>query len=488
LATPIIRRLGVSPRGATLGRCLGGVALSLPLGFAAGAGGQATQPTTLPSPTGPATAQSGAGSRLPPPAQDPNRPPGLKQNKGRPNAWSDAQGRSYVRSGVGSWTNYDEAKANPYPVPDPLVLKDGRPVKDADTWWKQRRPEIVNDLLGEMYGRIPEDTPKITWVVSATDATAAGGRAVMTKVVGRVDNSRYPQASPSINLTTYTPANAAGPVPLMIVVVAGPGGYGAPRAGAPAVEPAPRPGSAMYQLLDIGWGYGTVEVGPIQNDYGGGLSSGIIGLMAQGRPRKPDDWGALSAWAWGLSRAMDFLQTDKGVDPGRIGIEGHSRYGKAALLAAALDPRWAIVFASCAGECGTKLSRRNYGETLDNTGGSYWMAPNCRKYIGHWNDLPVDAHELIGLVAPRPIFITGGTLDFWSDPRGEFLAAVDAGPIYRLLGKGDLGTTDMPAPDVPLISGELGYRFHAGGHTDTLDWPVFLQFAQRHLKAPAGRR
>jgi hypothetical protein len=380
---------------------------------------------------------------------------------------------------------YDESKANLYPTPDALLLKNGQVVNSADAWWKNRRPEILNDFLTEIYGRIPQDTPTVKWEVGAADSTVAGGLATMKTVVGRIDNSRYPKANPSINITLYTPANAKGPVPMMLVVVAGPGGYGAPRRGTPTIEPTPRPGSALYQLLSIGWGYGTMQVGPIQNDYAGGLSTGIIGLMSQGQPRKPDDWGALSAWSWGLSRAMDYLETDKSIDASQVGLEGHSRYGKAALLAAALDQRWAIVFASCSGEGGAKLSRRNYGQTLDTIAGSHWMAGNFRKYARHWNDLPVDANELIALVAPRPAFITGGTQDQWADPHGEFLAAVAAGPVYRLLGKKDLGTTEMPAPDVPLISGDLAFRYHNGPHTDTLDWPVFLQFAQRYLHAAA---
>jgi hypothetical protein len=204
--------------------------------------------------------------------------------------------------------------------------------------------------------------------------------------------------------------------------------------------------------------------------------------MSRGEPRKPDEWGALSAWSWGLSRALDYFESDKSVDAKQVGLEGHSRYGKAALLAAALDQRFAIVFASCSGEGGAKLSRRSYGQTLDNIASSYWMAENFKKYAGHWNNLPVDAHELIAMVAPRPVFITGGTQDFWADPHGEFLAAAAAAPVYRLLGKTDMGTTQMPAPDVPLISGELAFRFHAGPHTDSLDWPVFLQFAHRYLK------
>jgi len=300
--------------------------------------------------------------------------------------------------------------------------------------------------------------------------------------VGHIDNSRYPSVSPSINLTMYTPANATGPVPMIVTVTAGPGGYGAPKPNAPpSTETEPPPGSPLYQLLAIGWGYGTMEVGPIQNDYKGGLTSGIIGLMAQGQPRKPDDWGALSAWAWGLSRAMDYFETDKSVDATQMGVEGHSRYGKTALLAAALDPRWAIVYPSCSGELGAKPSRRNWGETVDRVAASHWVDENFHKYAGHWNDLPVDSDELIALVAPRPIFLNGGTTDQWADPHGAFMAAVAAGPVYRLLGKKDLGATEMPAPDTALVSGEIAFRYHTGGHSDLPDWPTFLEFAQRYL-------
>ena len=466
--------------GSAQGRrwCVGGVALLLAAFGVDLARAQATSPATP-------VQQAG---QLPPAADDPNRPAGVTQNPTRRNSWSDAQGRAYQRSSSGTWTNYDESKANLYPLPDPLVLKNGQLVKDADTWWKLRRPEILEDFRAQMYGRIPDNTPKVTWEVTATDAKAAGGLAIKKTVVGHIDNARYPAANPSINLTTYTPANATGPVPMIVVVVAGPGGYGAPRPGAPTTEPEPAPGSPLYQLLAIGWGYGTMEVGPVQNDYGGGLTSGIIGLMSGGQPRKPDDWGALAAWAWGLSRAMDYFETDKSIDAKQMGVEGHSRYGKTALLAAALDPRWAIVYASCSGEGGAKPSRRNFGETVDNVASSYWFAPNFRKYAGgHWNDLPVDSDELIALVAPRPIFLNGGTGDAWADPHGAFLAAVAAGPVYRLLGKKDLGSTAMPAPDAALTSGEIAFRFHAGGHSDVPDWPAFLQFAQRYLKAPGAQ-
>lgn len=423
---------------------------------------------------------------LPPQTDDPNRPAGLTQVPGRPNSWTDSQGLSYQRSSVGSWTNYDEAKANPYPLPDPLLLKNGKRVTDAATWWNQRRPEILEDLQREMYGRIPDGIPAVMWEVTSTDRTALGGLAVKKAIIGHIDNSRYPAASPSIHITMYTPAKATGPVPLILALVAGPGGYGAPRPTPPGAQtPPPReppPGSPLYQNLSAGWGYATLEVGPIQNDYAGGLTSGIIGLMNAGGQRKPDDWGALSAWAWGASRALDYFETDKSVDARKLGVEGHSRYGKAALLAAALDRRWAIVYPSCSGEGGAKPSRRNRGETLDNIAGSHWMAANFRKYAGHWNDLPVDSNELIALVAPRPVFLNGGTEDQWADPQGAFLAAVSAGSVYRLLGKKDLGSTQMPEPDGALTSGDIAFRYHAGGHTDALDWPAFLEFARRYFR------
>ena len=224
----------------------------------------------------------------------------------------------------------------------------------------------------------------------------------------------------------------------------------------------------------------------MQADSPSTRTQGIIGLVNKGRPRSsPDAWGTLTAWAWGLSRSIDYLETDRDVDAKHLGVEGHSRWGKTALWAAALDQRWAIVYASCSGEGGAKLLRRNYGETTDKIAGSHWMADNFRKYGGHWNDLPVDTNELIALVAPRPAFITGATQDPNSDPHGEFLAAVGAGPVYRLLGKKDLGTTEMPEPDVALVSGEVAFREHVGAHSDIPDWPIFLEFASKYLKAPA---
>jgi len=387
----------------------------------------------------------------------------------------------YKRSFFGTWSNYDEAKANPFPLPKALVLANGQPVNSATQWWQQRRPEILEAFRSEIYGRIPAGTPPVTWKVTAT--TDTGGTRTKT-ILGQIDNSSYPGAAPVIQVTLTLPAHASGPVPVIVVVAPGegpprprPNGGAAAGHGPNASLPSP-----LEQVLARGWGVARFDTDSLQPDSASGLTRGIIGLMSRGRPRaRPDDWGVVAAWVWGLSRVIDYFETDPDVDARRLGVEGHSRWGKTALWAAASDPRWAIVYASCSGEGGAKLFRRNFGETTDNLAGSYWMAGAFRKYGGHWNDLPVDAHELIALVAPRPAFITGATQDPWSDPHGEFLAAVAAGPVYRLLGRRDLGTATMPGPDVALVSGEVAFREHAGAHTDGPDWPVFLAYASRYL-------
>ena len=420
---------------------------------------------------------------LPPAGEDPLRPPQTRLLK--PSVWTDDAGtddfgnlfNQYKRSSLGTWSNYDEAIANPFPIPDPLILKDGRRVDDAETWWHKRRPEIFRDFSAEIYGKIPDHTPGITWEVSAV--TVSDGIKTKT-IVGHIDNAAYPEAKPAIRLTLTLPAHATGPVPVMVAVAGG--GVGSPG---PSTHPAASNPTPREQVLARGWGYAVFYAGSVQADSGSGRSGGIIGLVNKGQPASdPAQWGVLTAWAWGLSRAIDYFESDSDVDAKQLGVEGHSRWGKTALWAAASDPRWAIVYASCSGEGGAKLFRRNYGETTDNIAGSYWMAGNFRKYGGHWNELPVDANALIALLAPRPVLITGATQDPWSDPRGEFLAAVGAGPVYRLLGKRDLGTTEMPMPNVALVAGEVAFREHVGAHTDLPDWPVFLEFASKYLKAP----
>ncbi len=380
--------------------------------------------------------------------------------------------------------NYDESKANPYPdLPDPLVFANGKKVDTAEAWRKRRRQEIVEDFDREVYGRVPKTVPKVKWEVKSTDEAKVGELAVVTKrLVGRVDNSSYTHVAVNIQLTVTTPADAKGPVPVMMEF-----GFGG---GGPA-----RKGSWQEQVLAKGWGYAIIVPNSIQADDGAGLTRGIIGLCNKGQPRKADDWGALRAWAWGASRALDYFETDKAVDARRVGIEGLSRYGKAAVVAMAYDERFAIGFIGSSGAGGVKLHRRLFGEQVENVASSgeyHWMAGNYLKYAGPLTarDLPVDAHELVALCAPRPVFISVGSEKVeggWVDARGMFMAGVAAGPVYELLGKKGLGADEFPAQETALVSGEVAFRQHAGGHTTGPNWPTFLKYADRYLRAPAAK-
>jgi len=248
----------------------------------------------------------------------------------------------------------------------------------------------------------------------------------------------------------------------------------------------------QQQVLNEGWGYASLIPTSVQADNGAGLTFGIIGLTNKGQPRGVDDWGALRAWAWGASRALDYFESDKSVDARRVGLEGHSRYGKAVLVAMAYDQRFAIAYVSSSGAAGAKLHRRNWGELVENIASSgeyHWMAGNYLKYAGPlgWNDLPVDAHELIALCAPRPVFIGVGDVgDGWVDAKGMFMAAVGAGPVYKLLGKDDHGATEFPAIETTLIDGDIAFRQHRGGHVTGPNWPTFLNFASRYFE-PQGK-
>lgn len=387
--------------------------------------------------------------------------------------------------------NYDESKANPYPVlPDPLKLKNGKPVKTAQDWWRKRRPEIVEDFDREIYGRVPKKTPKVSWEIVSTKEETNGGVPVVVKTMrGHVDNSAYPGISVDIDLLLATPAKAERGVPVVMQFGfpfnAGGRGTGfAAFAGRGGQGP-----TWQQQVLGRGWGYAILIPNTVQEDSGAGLTKGIIGLCNHGEPRKPEDWGVLRAWAWGASRALDYFETDKAVDATHVALEGHSRWGKATLVAVAYDQRFWTGYVSSSGEGGAKLFRRNWGEVVENlanTGGYHWMAGNYLKYAGPLNagDLPVDAHELIAMCAPRPIFISGGATqgDGWVDAKGMFMAAAAAGPVYRLLGKKDLGTTEFPPIETALVDGDIAFRQHSGGHTDGPNWPFFLDFAERHLR------
>ncbi|MCF3651544.1 acetylxylan esterase [Synoicihabitans lomoniglobus] len=404
--------------------------------------------------------------------------------------------------------NYDEAIANPYPdLPPLLTLDNGRPVTNAAQWWVERRPEIVEAFESEIVGRVPAQVPAVTWAVVETGAAQAqlgGVRVVAQKLLGRVDNSAFPAIAVNIEMTVVTPADAPGPVPLLMMFTWRDPGLPTP----PDPEADPKAGwrnghaPSREQLIASGWGYATINPASIQADNGAGLTKGIIGLTNLGQPRQPDDWGALRAWAWGAARGLDYLETYAPVDAQRVGIEGVSRYGKAALVTLAFEPRFAIGLIGSAGEGGTSLYRRHFGEAVENLTGSgqyHWMAGNFLKYgtaassFGSLNadDLPIDAHSLIALCAPRPTFISYGIPEqgdaLWLDQRGSYRATVAAGAVFRLLGVKDLGdTTDYrvanhPAVNSGMLNGALAWRQHDGGHEDQSNMTHFIAWANRFL-------
>ena len=517
--------------------------------------------------------------------------------------------------------NYDESIANRYPnLPDPLTLKNGKKVTTPEMWWKQRRPEIVEDYEREFYGRIPANVPGVTWTVTSVTNRVVSYQgtnfAVIEKrLMGHVDNSSYTNVSVDMQFTFTVPANVAGPVPLIIQLTAGGfggggglgfggggfggGGFGGPLTadqttklnasitaaqadftalqdkltaaqqdvvtavlakaddaavqakleavakiqtdiamlrydkGVSVIAPsitdaqktninanvyttffaAPPPGPAIgggrgavgfggfgglqdWQAMALGngWGYGTFSTYTVQADGAAGFSQGIIGLVNKGQHRKLDDWGVLRAWAWGASRALDYLETDPLVDAKQVGLEGHSRWGKATIVAMAFDQRFAIAYPSSSGFGGAEIERRNYGEVLENgtwEDAYHWYAANLIKYAGLLTpgDLPVDGNELVAMCAPRPVFIGGGNPtdpggDGHADPKGMFMATAGASPVYELLGKRGLGTTELPPIGTALIDGDVAYREHTGGHTDGPNWPTFMQFAAHYLKGP----
>ena len=385
--------------------------------------------------------------------------------------------------------NADESIANPYPnLPDPLILNNGQKVTTAEMWWKQRRPEIKEFFDKEIYGRVPENVPKVNWeIVSVTKDTIQNIPAITKKLIGHVDNSSYPLISVNIDLTLVTPANIKEPAPVMMEF-----GFQFPP-DFKMTDQMKRYIDSMStwrpMVLSKGWSYAILVPTSFQQDNGKGLTEGIIGLVNKGQPRKLDDWGTLRTWAWGASRALDYLISDKSVDGSKVVIEGLSRYGKAALVTMAYDQRFAIGFIGSSGEGGASLLRRNFGEMIENVASTseyHWMAGNFLKYAGPLTakDLPVDAHELIAMCAPRPVFISCGSPEIegnWVDDKGQFMAAVDAGPVYRLLGKKDLGTTEIPPMGTALIDGDIAFRQHFGGHTTLDNWSTFIKFAEKYF-------
>jgi hypothetical protein len=385
--------------------------------------------------------------------------------------------------------NVDESKASPYStLPDPLTLSNGNKVNDAKTWRSKRRPELVEAFDTAMLGRTPANLPKVNWEIISVTNEMNGSYAVITKkLVGHVDNTMYPYIKVDIQLTLSTPADAKGAVPVIMEFgFVWPPGFNPPRDTSRFATP-----FWQQQLLAKGWGYAIIVPTSYQADNGAGLTQGIIGLVNKGQPRKADDWGTLKAWAWGASRALDYFETDKAVDAKQVGIEGLSRYGKAALVAMACEPRYAIGLIGSSGAGGAKILRRVFGEQVENlvsSGEYHWFAGNFIRYGGPLspNDLPVDAHELIALCAPRPVFISVGSPTVegqWVDARGMYISAVKASPVYALLGKKGLSPAEMPDIETGLLAGDIAWRQHSGGHTVGPNWPSFINFAERYLKS-----
>jgi hypothetical protein len=393
---------------------------------------------------------------------------------------TDPAGNPVRRAPTGHISNYDESKVGDYTLPDPLTFGDGTRVTDAAAWQERRRPEIIRLYESEIYGRVPENAPRITWELAESGSPEIDGKAIRKEIIGRFGTN-------TINVHVVLPAQATNPVPLLLHLTF----FGAspvPESNgtnAPAQSRSSEAGP-VRDILARGFGYATVRYTDFEGDSRTGcLSRARRMALPEGHSEvAPDAWGTISTWAWGASRVLDYLETDRAIDSKRVALIGHSRLGKTALWAGAQDTRFALVFSSCSGEMGAALARRDFGETVDDMAANFpWQfAGNFQKYSGRWNEMPVDAHMLIALMAPRPVFITGGTTDQWADPRGQFLAAAAAEPVYQVLGKPGIGTKELPPLDTPLINGTIGFLYHTGGHTITVeDWKAFLEFARRNL-------
>lgn len=396
-------------------------------------------------------------------------------------------------------TNYDPAKANPWPDwPDLMTMADGRPVTSAAMWRQARRPELVGLFEREVYGRVPAGVPRVTWRIDTAGRERLGSRPVrVQQLVGHVDNRAAPGIAVDIRATLVLPVKARGRVPLLVMFA-----------------PTRAPGGAaladdrVSRLIAAGWGVALLDTATIQADNGAGLREGIIGLVNRGAPRTPEQWGALRAWGWGASRLLDYLVTRPEVDAAHVGIEGVSRWGKAALVTAAFDTRFAVALIGSSGEGGVKPHRRNFGEQVENltgTGGYHWMAGNFLQYgtergrLGRRTagDLPVESHQLLALVAPRLAFVSYGVPErgdaLWLDQQGSYMATVAAGQAWTLLGARDLGrgndyrTAVLPPQGTALLDGALAWSQHDGGHTDAPNMAHFIRWADGKFGRTPGR-
>ncbi len=403
--------------------------------------------------------------------------------------------------------NFHEQKVPQYTLPDPLVASDGTRVTDARTWQARRRPEILELFRTHVYGRSPVGRPKsMTFKVFDRDSNALGGLATRKQVTAGFTGKKD---GPRMDILIYLPNNGTTPIPTFVILNFG-GNHTIgpdPAVKLPRSWMRPGPGvvndlaeeesrgrsSSSYpveEILKRGYGLATIYYGDIDPDFHDGFKNGVhpvFDKLLDGK-RASDAWGAVGAWAWGLSRAMDYFETDADIDHKRVAVLGYSRLGKTALWAGAQDERFAIVISNNSGCGGAALSRRRFGETVGRINQSFphWFCENFKKYNGKEDDLPVDQHMLIALIAPRPAYVTSADEDLWADPRGEFLACKHADPVYRLLGVDGVGAGQMPGLDRPVQEGTIGYHIRSGGHALTeYDWRQFLDFADTHFAAPA---
>lgn len=408
-----------------------------------------------------------------------------------------AQGANRPELVAGLPVNYDESKTGSYTLPDPLLLLSGERVTDAETWFNRRRPELIRLFEEHQFGATPGRPAHVRYEVFERGTPAMGGKAIRRQVTVHFSGS---PDGPKMDLLMYLPASASGPVPLLLNVSFSPNsstvadsavrqgmawsGQTKQRTLAPRATQTRIP---IASFLDAGIGFATVYYGDIDPDFQGGATLGVRSLFL--RPGQtefgPGEWGTISAWAWGLSRAMDYFQTDPDVDAERVAITGASRIGKTVLWAGARDPRFAMVIASVSGEGGAALSRRDFGEGINHMVAPgrypYQFAGNRARYAADPASSPVDAHLLVSLIAPRPLLLQTGSTDYWSDPHGEFLAAVASEPVWKLLGERGLETTTPPPADTPILN-TLGYLMHEGGHGVLPgDWAVYLRFVRMHF-------
>ena len=457
---------------------------------------------------------------LPPKAQDKNKPPYTwpSSMSGPEDNWTDSAGHTITRGGHGLWNNYDDDntgflpgghnnnilngpeawRVGNFPAPNLLKMNNGTVITTPAQWWSMRRPELERDAAESLYGVLPPDSilPKIKYVITVTTGGTGAGAYIQKTITGYIDSSRYPAVrnKPRLTATLRIPANAPGPVPVIIVFSTG-------------------TDAAWNITAPQGFGVCSYNYSAIQPDNGVGLTSYIIGLCNKGNWRKPNDWGVLRAWAWGASKIMDTIRYMPEVDSNLIGVEGHSRWGKGTLVTAAFDQRFAFAYPSCAGSLGTAMARHHWGEELEGSSWDqqyHWVAGNFFKWMGpYYNtdslnamgitdsltrqrmlymprkviNMPIDAHSIVALVAPRPILINGGNQDSWSDPSGEYQAGAKATPVYNLLGLPGLIMNDgKPQIDVGYTEGTVGFRHHNGGHTDALDWPAFFELIKKNMK------